>query len=193
MYKLCTCTMWMSEELSLLLNFTSSGQLSTLCVQRVVNMCECQVTIPAWLFYHTEHLMRWGTSLWLLQNNNHIDAQGMSAVQIVILVKIAIQCLWVIQFLRVVENIWRIINTVTSIWLKKYMLTSIYFVFGYYLFLEAHSFRFSGQTASQTKQISLGSIFCCVSWGQYDKSTTWSWYQRRCTIKHVCMCLPVNC
>ena len=57
---------WVSIYLCLLLNFTSSGQLSTLCVQKMVNMSECQVTIPAWLFYHTKHLMRWGTSYWLV-------------------------------------------------------------------------------------------------------------------------------
>ena len=38
---------------------------------------------------------------------------------------------------RVAKNIWRIINTIASIWLWKY---AWIFVLGHYLFLKAHSF-----------------------------------------------------
>ena len=41
------------------------------------------------------------------------------------------------RFPHVAKNIWRIINTIASIWLQKY---AQIFVLGHYLLLEAHSF-----------------------------------------------------
>lgn len=38
---------------------TYPGQLIIHSVQRIMNMCECQATTPAWWLYHIKHLMRW--------------------------------------------------------------------------------------------------------------------------------------
>ena len=38
---------------------TYPGQLIIHSVQRIMNMCECQATTPAWWLYHITHLMRW--------------------------------------------------------------------------------------------------------------------------------------
>ena len=38
---------------------TYPGQLIIHSVQRIMNMCECQATTPAWWLYHIKHSMRW--------------------------------------------------------------------------------------------------------------------------------------
>ena len=49
------------HQVNFLVHFFFSGLLLTHFVQKIVIMCECKVIIPEWLFYRTEHLMRWGS------------------------------------------------------------------------------------------------------------------------------------
>ena len=56
-----SCLVFLSFIKSIfLVLFFFSGLLLTHFVQKIVIMCEYKVIIPEWLFYHTEHLMRWG-------------------------------------------------------------------------------------------------------------------------------------
>ena len=75
-----SCLVFLSFILSnFLVHFPLSGLLLTHFVQKIVIMCEYKVIIPEWLFYRTEHLMRWGffstifLYLFILKKKTYID------------------------------------------------------------------------------------------------------------------------
>lgn len=70
---------------------TYPGQLIIHSVQRIMNMCECQATTPAWWLYHIKHLMRWDKLLILrAEGSNYFFLKLLKNVRLEISVQLVI-------------------------------------------------------------------------------------------------------
>lgn len=70
---------------------TYPGRLIIHSVQRIMNMCECQATTPAWWLYHIKHLMRWDKLLILrAEGSNYFFLKLLKNVRLEISVQLVI-------------------------------------------------------------------------------------------------------